>query len=65
MLSDVKLCVANKDGSFQGCGAPLPRAGTPEAHLDHTNECSKRICPSCSTAVGEHYPGCASPWKES
>ena len=48
MLSDVKLCVANKDGSFQGCGAPLPRAGTPEAHLDHTNECSKRICPSCS-----------------
>lgn len=62
MSDDAKVCVADADG--QGCGAPLPRAGTPEAHLDHTHECPRRVCSSCGTTVGEHYPGCAEPWKK-
>jgi hypothetical protein len=60
-MAEAKLCLSDGKGG-PGCGAELKRASTPEAHLDHTHECSRRICASCGTTMSEHYPDCERPW---
>jgi hypothetical protein len=59
MCDTPKVCTADEDGP--GCGAPLPRKGSDQEHLDHTSDCPRRYCVGCGTSVGGHFPGCSWP----
>ena len=65
MLSDVKLCVANKDGSFQAVRCPAAKGGDAGGASGSHQRMLEEDLPELLDGGRRHYPGCASPWKES